>query len=210
MRAFRHVDVFTRAPFSGNGLTVFPESAGLSAAQMQRVTQEMRQFESIFLVATEDAHEVVARVFTVEEELDFAGHPVLGAACVLHERLVGAGERETWRIRLNRSVAPVTTVRHEGWYSATMEQGAPTFGSVATPELRAEYAAALSLTVDDLDETLPLQMVSTGLPYLLVPVRRGLERARIAHPEVRGTAGQGRREVRLRLRSTGARGTHLG
>jgi trans-2,3-dihydro-3-hydroxyanthranilate isomerase len=189
MRAYRHVDVFTRAPFSGNGLTVFPESAGLSAAQMQRITQEMRQFESIFLVATESPREVVARVFTVEEELDFAGHPVLGAARVLHERLTGAGERETWRIRLNRSVAPVTTVRHEGWYSATMEQDAPTFGEVASLVLRAEYAAALSLAVDDLDETLPLQMVSTGLPYLLVPLRRGLERARIARPDFEALLG---------------------
>src|SRR5215813_6437672 len=123
MRAFRQVDVFTRAPFAGNGLTVFPESADLSPAQMQRVTQEMRQFESIFLVATEDAHEVVARVFTVEEELDFAGHPLLGAACALHERLSGADKREAWRIRLNRNVALVTTIRHEGWYNATMEQG---------------------------------------------------------------------------------------
>src|SRR6185312_1438562 len=128
MSAFCHVDVFTRTPFSGNGLAVFPESAGLSTTQMQLITQEMRQFESIFVFATEDAHEVVARVFTVEEELDFAGHPVLGAACVLHERLVGAGEREVWRIRLNRSVAPVTTVRYEGWYTATMEQGAAIFG----------------------------------------------------------------------------------
>ena len=190
MRSFRHVDVFTRAPFSGNGLIVFPEGDGLSAAQMQRVTQEMRQFESIFLVATEDAHEVVARVFTVEEELDFAGHPVLGAACVLHERLAGAGARETWRIRLNRSVAPVTTERHEGWYSATMEQGVPSFGEIASPELRAEYAAALSLTADELDEALPLQMVSTGLPYLLVPLRRGLERARIAHPAFEALLGR--------------------
>jgi PhzF family phenazine biosynthesis protein len=190
MRVFRHVDVFTRAPFSGNGLTVFPESAGLSAAQMLRVTQEMRQFESIFLLATEDAHVVEARIFTVEEELDFAGHPVLGAACVLHERLAGANEREVWRIRLNRSVAPVTTVRHEGWYSATMEQDAPIFGEVAPPALRAEYAAALSLTLDDLDETAPLQMVSTGLPYLLVPVRTGLERARIAHPAFEALLGK--------------------
>jgi PhzF family phenazine biosynthesis protein len=190
MRSFRHVDVFTRAPFSGNGLTVFPESAGLSAAQMQRVTQEMRQFESIFLVATEDAREVVARVFTVEEELDFAGHPVLGAACVLHELLAGAGEREAWRMQLNRSIAPVTTERHAGWYTATMELGEPIFGEIAASELRAEYGAALSLTVDDLDKALPLQMVSTGLPYLLVPVRRGLERAHVAHSAFEALLGR--------------------
>jgi PhzF family phenazine biosynthesis protein len=150
----------------------------------------MRQFESIFLVATVDAREAVARVFTVEEELDFAGHPVLGATCVLHERLAGAGVRETWRIRLNRSVAPVTTERHAGWYSATMEQGEPIFGEVAASELRAEYAAALSLTVDDLDEALPVQMVSTGLPYLLTPVRRGLERARITHSAFEALLGR--------------------
>jgi PhzF family phenazine biosynthesis protein len=91
---------------------------------------------------------------------------------------------------LNRGVAPVTTERHEGWFSATMEQGVPTFGEIASPDLRAEYATALSVTLDDLDETLPLQMVSTGLPYLLVPVRHGLERARIAHPAFEALLGR--------------------
>src|SRR5512146_1029046 len=98
---YRHVDVFTREALSGNGLTVFPEAGGLAPETMQLITQEMRQFESIFLVPTPaEARRVQARVFTMEEELPFAGHPVLGAACVLHERLAVAGEREEWTIAL--------------------------------------------------------------------------------------------------------------
>jgi trans-2,3-dihydro-3-hydroxyanthranilate isomerase len=84
--AYRHVDVFSKIPFSGNGLTVFPESNGLSVQIMQCITQEMRQFESIFLHVQPSSSLVKASIFTMEEELAFAGHPVLGAACVLHEQ----------------------------------------------------------------------------------------------------------------------------
>jgi PhzF family phenazine biosynthesis protein len=69
---YRHVDVFAREPFSGNGLAVFPDAAGLSARLMLRLTQELRQFESIFLAATAEPSVFDARVFTVEEELPFA------------------------------------------------------------------------------------------------------------------------------------------
>ena len=81
--AFRHVDVFSDQPLSGNGLSVFWDASALTPDLMQRITQEMRQFESIFLTQTEDASTYRARIFTMEEELDFAGHPILGAAGVL-------------------------------------------------------------------------------------------------------------------------------
>ena len=71
---YRHVDVFAHQQFSGNGLTVFPHAEGLSAQFMLRLTQELRQFESIFLTATAESGVFGARVFTVEEELPFAGH----------------------------------------------------------------------------------------------------------------------------------------
>src|SRR5512145_578667 len=78
-----HVDVFAAAPLTGNGLTVFLDTDGWSQSVMQRLTREMKQFESIFLsdIGPTDA---TARIFAVEEELPFAGHPVLGAAAVLH------------------------------------------------------------------------------------------------------------------------------
>lgn len=176
---YRHVDVFTQAPLSGNGLIVFPDASRLTTATMQDVTQEMRQFESIFLTATPEPHRVRARVFTMEEELPFAGHPVLGAACVLHERLPNGGEREEWTLDLTAGPTPVSTIRHDGWYEATMNQGQPTFGATLGAEMTQQALATLNLTAEDLYPNLPLEVVSTGLPYLLVSLAAGLERAAI-------------------------------
>lgn len=182
---YRHVDVFTREALTGNGLIVFPEAAGLAPEMMQRITREMRQFESIFLTPTTEIHRVQARVFTMEEELPFAGHPVLGAACVLHERLyyVGdAGERAEWTLELPVGPVQVNTIRHEGWYEATMDQGRPRFGATLDAEMTSRVLAALNLAESDLYPGLPLEVISTGLPYLLAPLADGLERAAITQP----------------------------
>jgi len=179
--AYRQVDVFSRVPFAGNGLAVFPDAPGLPDSAMQRITQEMRQFESIFLHTPGEAALAEARIFTAEEELDFAGHPVLGAACVLHEQQPERERDATWRLRLRAGVVSVTTTRHETWYEATMDQGRPVFGAVAPAGLQRQVADALGLDPAQLDPTLPMQMVSTGLPYLLVPLTGGLERAAIRH-----------------------------
>src|SRR5262249_55617235 len=96
---FFHVDVFAAGPLTGNGLTVFLQTADWSTSALLRVTQEMRQFESIFL-SDISALGAAARVFTVEEELPFAGHPVLGAAAVLHRTQAPQSEVCTWTLRL--------------------------------------------------------------------------------------------------------------
>ncbi|MBA3826963.1 MAG: PhzF family phenazine biosynthesis protein, partial [Ktedonobacterales bacterium] len=167
-----------RTPFMGNGLAVFPDAGGLDAATMARITSEMRQFESIFLFPHGD-DAVEARIFTMEEELVFAGHPILGAASVLHALRRPDAATGRWHLHLGTRVVTVQTERHPHWFSATMDQGRVTFGAVATPDYRAALLPALNLTVDDWPADLPMQVVTTGLPYLIVPVRRGLERARI-------------------------------
>ncbi|MGE5334066.1 MAG: PhzF family phenazine biosynthesis protein [Nitrososphaerota archaeon] len=187
---YRHVDVFTREPLSGNGLIVFPEARALTPATMQRLTQEMRQFESIFLVPTAEAHHVRARIFTMEEELPFAGHPVLGAACVLHDRLPNGGEREAWTLDLAAGPVQVSTTRHDDWYEATMNQGRPTFGATLGREMASQVLAALNLTEENLYPDLPLEVVSTGLPYLLVMLAGGLERAAIVQAGFEGLLAQ--------------------
>ena len=77
---YRHVDVFTDRPYAGNGLTVVFGGIDMSADQLLSVTRELRQFESIFLDVDANRDVVAARIFTAEEELPFAGHPVIGAA----------------------------------------------------------------------------------------------------------------------------------
>ena len=177
-----HVDVFSRAPYGGNSLTVFPDARGLSGERMQAITQEMRHFESVFLEPGGDAHTVRARVFDLFEELPFAGHPLIGAAAVLHLR-AALGEPQSWRVELPAKTVTITTEASEHGYVGMLDQGAPEyFGEVAAHDLRHGFARAFSLELHDLRADLPLEVISTGLRYLVIPVQPGaLARARIAH-----------------------------
>jgi trans-2,3-dihydro-3-hydroxyanthranilate isomerase len=175
---FVHVDVFSQTPFGGNSLPVFPDARGLSSEQMLRITQEMRHFEAIFLEPTDQPGTVRARIFDLFDELPFAGHPVIGAAAVLHEQS-GLGGARSWQFQLPSKTVEITTNVTARGYSGLLDQGAPEFlGSI---DDGARVAAAFNLADDDLSPDLPLEVVSTGLRYLIVPVRPGvLARARIS------------------------------
>lgn len=177
--AYVHVDVFSPSPYGGNSLAVFPATGALSAEQMLRITQELRHFETIFLDPTDDPRTVRARVFDLHEELPFAGHPVIGAAAVLHLQS-GLPTPMTWKIELPKKSATVSTERTGGnrWFGM-LDQGVPEFLGVTDD--RVAVARAFGLEVGDLSPELPLEVVSTGLRYLIVPVRpQVLARARIA------------------------------
>jgi PhzF family phenazine biosynthesis protein len=172
-----HVDVFSETPYGGNSLAVFPDARGLRGAQMLQITQELRHFESIFLEPTAHGDTVRARVFDLLEELPFAGHPLLGAAAVLHHCGQHA-ETCTWKLVLSDRVVEITTERRGRGYSGTLDQGAPRFHGAV--DERARFAHAFTLDVEDLDPNLPLEVVDTGLPYLIIPVgASALARARI-------------------------------
>jgi PhzF family phenazine biosynthesis protein len=174
-----HVDVFATRPLTGNGLTVFLDTATWSAPAMQRVAQEMRQFESIFLSEV-SASGATARVFTVEEELPFAGHPVLGAAAVLHRTQAPEMVACSWTLRLSHGPVVVKTCQHDGYYLCEMNQGLPSVGpSVAISQLH-PILDRLGLSATDLSRGMHVQVISTGLPYLILPLTAdALARARI-------------------------------
>lgn len=172
-----HVDVFTKAAYGGNSLPVFLNARGLGDAQMLRITQELHHFEAIFLEPSHQADTVRARVFDQFEELPFAGHPLLGAAAVLHAKSCSV-QPHTWRLQLQSRVVSLTTDRKGSGFRAWMNQGAPVF--LGTVPKSAELAEAVGLGVTDLHADLPAEVVSTGLRYLIVPVSPGgLERANI-------------------------------
>ena len=181
---YRHVDVFTRRALRGNGLVVVLDAAGLPAAVMQDVTREVRQFETAFLTSVDlTGRSARLRIFTEDEELDFAGHPVLGAAAVLHTLLPASDAEQTWALAVAQRTVAARTRGAAGWVDAAMDQGVPQFGPPVAGELARAYRDALNLAPGQLHPALPMQVVSTGLPYLIVPVQDGLERARISHPQ---------------------------
>ena len=166
---YHHVDVFANGPLSGNGLTVFLNTVNWSGALMQRLTQEMKQFESIFLSEVSNSG-AQARVFTVEEELGFAGHPVLGAAAVLHQVVTPGADESTWVLRLPVGLVPVITRQVGNHIVAEMNQGQPVFGANMTGEALARILQRMGLQADDLVAGLVPRVISTGLPYLILPV----------------------------------------
>lgn len=174
---FGLVDVFAREPLSGNGLSIFLLEHELHSELMQRITQEMRQFESIFLRKTGNPHCYTARIFTMEEELGFAGHPILGAACFLHAKnFPGVDELKLNLVTPEKTIPTVSVINSAGNF-AEMEQGEAIFQAPLDSIHAEELLRALTLSAGDVAEDLPLQVVSTGLPYLIVPVSKGLNRA---------------------------------
>lgn len=194
------LDVFSRTPFGGNGLAVFEPETPLTSDQMLAYTRELRQFESIFFTRSEQPNHVSARIFTMEEELDFAGHPLLGLAAHLHSER-GTRVTENWQISLNSGRVSVSTdvCDYSGqtpeahlkpsdhnapstYFHATMHQGAPTYIKQLPGSAQQEVLEALNLRTDNLAD-LPMEVISTGLPYLIVPLTHGLAQARITHPQ---------------------------
>ena len=175
--AYRHVDVFSQVAFGGNSLPVFYDAPELTADQMLRITQELRHFEAIFLQPSEQPRTVGARIFDLFNELPFAGHPIIGAAAVLHERSRAAG-KQTWHFELPSRTVEVATEATAGGYSGWLDQGSPEF--LGSLDDTGDVVRAFNLAPADLAADLPVEVVSTGLRYLIVPVGPGvLVRARI-------------------------------
>jgi trans-2,3-dihydro-3-hydroxyanthranilate isomerase len=178
---FRHVDVFSDRPFGGNGLiAVFDDPDDKLAGDMVSLAREMRQFEIIVVGVPSTDGRVAARIFTADEELPFAGHPVLGAAAALHERLWPEDAARSWAFVVAGREIAVQSRREADYFHASMNQGPVTIEPGLDRSRSAELAAAVGLARDDLHPDLPMQVASTGLPYLIIPVVQGLGRARVA------------------------------
>jgi trans-2,3-dihydro-3-hydroxyanthranilate isomerase len=157
------VDVFTSRPLEGNALAVFTDARGLSGAEMQAIARETNQSETTFVLPGAAGGATRVRIFTVGEEVPFAGHPTLGTAAVLR---ASSGAREVV-LSLAVGEIPVTFEdRAEGVFGE-MRQRDPAFGQVHGRE---DVARALGLAAGDLDDE-PIQTVTTGLPFAIVPVR---------------------------------------
>jgi trans-2,3-dihydro-3-hydroxyanthranilate isomerase len=168
---YLHYDVFTHEPLLGNQLAVFTDARGLTDERMQRLAREMNFSESTFVLPAEQpGTDVRMRIFTPGVELPIAGHPTIGTAFALAHagRVVRGAPRVVFG--LNIGPTPVDLEwRGSALGFAWMSQPAPTFGRVVAD--RAAAAAAIGLEVEALATDHPVQPVSCGVPYLLVPLR---------------------------------------
>jgi len=167
------VDVFTNKMFGGNQLAVFVEGGEVPPELMQLIAKEFNLSETTFVLPPQDpSNTFQLRIFTPGKELPMAGHPTVGTAFVLARE--GKFERtgDETMIRFEEGVGPIPVsvlFKGDAPARATMSQPLPTFGLQV--EDTGPVAEMLSLWRADLDDRLPVQVVSCGVPFLFVPVR---------------------------------------
>lgn len=173
-RHFYQLDVFTDKPLAGNPLAVITDGDGLSARGMQAIAREMNLSETVF-VQKPTGNRALARlrIFTTKRELPLAGHPVIGTWFLLAQLGVVPAQEGSVRVlqQTGAGVLPVEIEFREGRpVRAAMTQKHAEFRPARID--RSALARALGLSPRDFDSSLPLEYVSTGIPNLLVPVRR--------------------------------------
>src|SRR6266513_252631 len=180
---FIQLDVFTQTALAGNPLAVFTDAQGLTDDEMQALAREMNLSETTFILlrdaATEARDGKKVRIFTVEQEFPFAGHPTLGTALHLY---VSQGRSNSMKsdeiiLDLKAGKIPVRFTpdsenagrdRVDGQVFGEMRQRGPEFG---TPFSRDDVARVIGIAVDEIPSEWPIQPVSTGLTFTIVPFR---------------------------------------
>jgi trans-2,3-dihydro-3-hydroxyanthranilate isomerase len=164
---YQVVDVFTRVPLEGNPLAVFLDTVGLAPEMMQRIARELNLSETVFVVPSE-RFDCVARlrIFTPCTEMDFAGHPTVGASFVLTQQgVVPAGVRN-FSVQENVGAIAIAVDRTDGlmlWLRTPPVQQGPTID-------KSEAAALLGLAPGELEDCAP-QVLSAGNPTLFIALK---------------------------------------
>ena len=175
---FVQLDVFTRTPLTGNPLAIFTDARGLDDGEIQALAREMNLSETTFILPREPQVEVQkgkrVRIFTVEEELPFAGHPTLGTALYLHNTAASRADEIVLDLNVGKIGVRFSadsnnrSDRVAGDVFGEMRQRDPEFGPTLP---RDKVASVLRGDAGEIASEWPSQIVSTGLPFAIVPIR---------------------------------------
>lgn len=167
-RPVTYVDVFAERPAQGNLLAVVHDADGMSVEGMQVVARRLRLSETSFVQSTDaPGADYRHRIFTIGGEIPFAGHPSLGTAAAVAHRADHTAAH--YRQQTQTGVQAIEVeLEEDGSGQATMRQGEPEFGM--TLPVRSALGA-IGLSEDAAHARLPVQLVSTGFPTLIVPLR---------------------------------------
>ncbi len=180
---FVQLDVFTQTPLTGNALAVFTDARGLDDGEMQALAREMNLSETTFILPRDPAIEAQegkkVRIFTVAEELPFAGHPTLGTALYIYASRAAPVSEQSAEVTLDLKAGKIPVrftpdsenagrKRVDGRVFGEMRQRDPEFGISFSRE---EVARVIGIGADEILPEWPIQIVSTGLPFAIVGIR---------------------------------------
>ena len=168
---FYIVDVFASNRYEGNQLAVFVDVEDtVSEEQMQQIAKEINFAETTFIKANRNNQRFAVRIFTPEHEVPFAGHPSIGTSYVIAKFLLTGHVPDKLVLELAHGDIQITILQPDHLDESVffMRQAQPEFREFFTHE---EVAGELAISPDQLDTSLPIQEISTGLPYILIPLR---------------------------------------
>jgi trans-2,3-dihydro-3-hydroxyanthranilate isomerase len=177
---FYIVDVFAEEKYAGNQLAIVRDAVGISDSQMLQITKEMNYSETTFILSDqprEGGYDV--RIFTPAAEVPFAGHPTLGTAFVI-QREIMKEPAETVILNLKVGQIPVSFSHSDGRPDVLwMRQIEPVFGRTI---VYTDISEVLSLDGGDIEERFPIEEVSTGMFFVIVPLKTldAVKRAKVA------------------------------
>ena len=167
---FMQVDAFTERPLAGNPCAIFFDADDLSPEMMLSIAKEMNLSESAFVMASEIA-DFRARYFTPAKEIPLAGHPTIATTFALVDsgRLPLTGKSSKFTLELQVGPIPIEVLSENGRITQIiMTQKKPQFFNIIDPE---EAMPVFDLTPDDLMPGMPIQVVSTGTPMVMIPLK---------------------------------------
>ena len=158
-------DVFAEEKYQGNQLAVFIPDHEVTGKEMQQIAREVNFSEITFIVTgKQDNGGYGVKIFTPDTEVPFAGHPTLGTAYIIH-KIIEKGKSDKVLLNLQVGAIPVTI----GDDGLTMKQNEPSFGMII--ENVETIAGILNINAEDIRADYPIRLVSTGLPFFIVPLK---------------------------------------
>lgn len=161
---FYIVDVFTDKKYAGNQLAVFLDAENLSTELMQTIAREINFAESTFISKIQPENQsATIRIFTPEIEMRFAGHPIIGTSWVLMNKIV---QSKPQSFKLSVPIGEIS-IQQSGdlvWLQAAQPDFFDTFS-------KEDFMSFSNLKAADFDDEFPIQEVTTGSAYVIVPLK---------------------------------------
>ena len=161
---FYIVDVFAEEKYAGNQLAVFLDADGLNTEQMQKIAREINFAESTFITSIQlENNSASIRIFTAEHEMQFAGHPVIGTSWVLMNKIIES-QPQDFKLSVPIGEIPIEQSGDLVWLLAAQ----PQFWDVFAKE---GFLSFSNLRADDFDDKFPIQEVTTGSAFVIIPLK---------------------------------------
>lgn len=176
---FVHMDVFTDTPFSGKNLTAVFTDNMVSSEALQLMAREFSSHMTVFVFPADSSGASRIRIFSSGGEQKHAGYAAMGAAAALHSAAVDSGKNKIINLILNEKAINIESEKRGNCFSVLMRQGFPEYIKIIKQRYLSDLLASINMKPDMLYEKYPVEIISAGIPSLLIPSSGNIDKAAV-------------------------------